>query len=107
MESALSGMMAKGQFQHVTKDVDDGDTVETLTDPADFLGSFQPLKPAELLIKPEGQRTWMWWKVWTRQHLNLDDVVIDPAGHRCRVMSRQDWNPRNGFFVYEIAEGVM
>lgn len=106
MRIAYSGMKQKGQYIHVSKEIDDGEAVESESDPIPFWGCFQPLRPNEILIKPEGQRTWMWWRVWASVRLELDDIVFDPEGRRFRVLSRENWRGIHNMFVYEIAEAV-
>ena len=64
----------------------------------------QPLDPQQLLVKPEGQRQWHWWRMWCTERLDLDWIVMDVNGIKHRIMSRADWS-HNGYYEYELVEG--
>ena len=95
------GTPARLTYQTSTKTPSDAGVSETFSLPISFSGSIQPLKPTELQLKPEGQRTWVWWKLFTLQAIPLDSIVNDPAKRKCRVLSVADWE---SYKVYDIAE---
>lgn len=64
----------------------------------------QSMHPKMLLIKPEGQRHWKWWTMWSTEKLELDWVMQDPNQLKLRVMSRADWS-QAGYFEYTLVEG--
>jgi len=43
----------------------DGDWVEGTTTELQIEGNIQPLKPTELMLLPEAERTRSWWKLYT------------------------------------------
>lgn len=103
MRDVLSGFTRRNQFAVVTKTVSDFEAVESKAAVAWFSGSFQPLPSQRLTLKPEGQRTWKWWTLWTTQKLKLDDVVKDRCNKEYRVLSVSDWFEA-GYYQYDLAE---
>ncbi len=83
---------------HVLKD----DEIVTVV----FDAVVQPIPPAKLMVKTEGERTWRWWTLWTLQALDLDSMVKDENDFVYRVVNKTDWN-RSGYFEYELTEGVI
>lgn len=68
-----------------------------------FDGVFEPMPTQKLLIKPEGQRTWKWWTLWTTKRLFLDDVIVDRGSAGFRVMGVKDWG-NSDYFEYDLTE---
>lgn len=100
---AFSGWTDAIQFSVIKKNIADFEVIESSLDVITFEGQLEPLKPREVMIKPEGQRAWKWWTLWTTSELALDNVVQDDGGKQYRVMSIQDW--RNAeYFQYELAQ---
>jgi hypothetical protein len=76
-----------------------------LVDPSGiFDGSLQPLKPQSLMLKPEGQRSWRWWTLWTESFMNVGDKIVDYYGKRYKIMSTANWSG-GGYYEYELVEG--
>ncbi|MDE2019615.1 MAG: hypothetical protein KGJ13_04690 [Patescibacteria group bacterium] len=97
------------RLARVTKTQSDYDTIETSTDLHYFSAIIQPIPPTRLLVKPEGQRTWKWFRLWAQERLKLDDYVADGNGKQYRVMTKQDWDlgggqPATAVNEYEIVE---
>lgn len=106
MSDALWDLTESVQFDVVAKSASDFEAKETLKNRIVFQANLQPTPPQKLLIKPEGQRSWRWWTMWTRAALSNDWILKDAAGRLFRVVSRSDWG-RSGFNEYEITETVV
>lgn len=87
----------------VTKSTVNYRIVETPT-MVNFLGNLQPFTERQLLIKPEGQRAWSWYTLFTDTTLalSLDDVIVIGAV-QYRVKSLKDWSAA-GYFEYQVIE---
>ena len=103
MKDALAGFSEPVQFAVVSKTVVDYKAVNSFSSVAWLTGSMQPLPAQALKVKPEGQRTWKWWKLWTDQQLKLNDEIQDKCGRRYKVMEVSDWRD-SGYFEYELME---
>lgn len=106
VDDALWGLDETEQLRVITKTFVDFEVVESNDDgPAIWIdGILQPMNSQDLVIKPEGQRTWQWWTLYTESMLDLDWVVVNPDGARLRVMGSKDWQG-GGYRVYELAQG--
>ena len=106
MQSTIFGFEETIQFQIVVKTVVDGDVAESskVKPVLWFEGSLQPMKSSALLIKPEGERKFKWWVLFTDLELAKDDVIKDEDGRIYRVMGTGDWS-QAGFGQYELIEG--
>ena len=83
--------------------IGDFEVTESQQNAQTFDAVLEPLNPRKLLVKPENQRRWKWWTIWTSFALQTDDVIRDPAGFQYRIMSVQDW--RNGGHIeYEAVQ---
>lgn len=67
-------------------------------------GVRQTMTPRQLMMKPEGQRTWKWSRLHMlpNQRLKLDDIV-KISEVKYRVMSSVDQS-EYGFIEYDIVE---
>lgn len=67
-------------------------------------GVIQTLSPAQLAMKPEGQRTWQWRKLHTlsEPRLKLDDIIYIYK-IRYRVMDMED-NSQYSVISYDLQE---
>lgn len=85
-------------FQPLTKTVSGFQVVETTTS-IDFQGVIQPFTERQLMLKPEGERSWTW--LWLHAdpvlQLETDDVVLY-LGVQTRVMKKKD------YFLYGYVE---
>lgn len=82
------------QFKLVTTTVADFEVSESELASITFDGVLQPIPERKLLVKPEGQRNWKWWFLWTTFSLKNDQIIEDDSGKQYRVMQQEDW--RNG-----------
>lgn len=101
MSDTIAGYLQAMTFDVLTKTVVDYQNVETTT-PVDFQGTFQPFSDRQLLLKPEGQRSWSWFMVHSQIALPLkNDDVVKYLGIQYRVMSQKQY-PLYGFYEYHI-----
>ncbi len=105
VDDVLGFLADTEQYAIVGKTADDFEVVEQKGKVAYFDAVKQPLPARELRIKPEGQREWRWWALWSTQPLKLDDMVADEDGNQYRVMKQSDWDKIGGYFEYHITEG--
>ena len=69
-----------------------------------FQGLWQPLRPQQLKMKPEGERKWRWFQVFSNPALVLDiDSIITYLGTNYRVMGKEDFS-LEGYARYELLE---
>ncbi len=90
-------------FSVVNKEFVNSQVVETKTD-VNFRGVIQPLKNRDLILKPEGQRSWTWFMLHSDISLELKtDDVITYLGVQTRVMAKKDYKIY-GFIYYELVQ---
>jgi len=101
VQRTLLGRFQPLVFSLITKRLVDFEETEGSKD-IQFRGSVQPLSAQKLLIKPEGQRAWIWKLLYAEPDLKLkmDDVgILD--GVRYRVMERTDYS-EYGYVEYHL-----
>ena len=101
--AVASGWGRRVQLAVIGKQIDDFELAETTLLVRNFVGIFQPMKPREVAINPEGQRKWKWWEVHSTFKLEADFVVQDAAGLQYRVREVYDWS-QAGFYHYSMTE---
>jgi hypothetical protein len=89
-------------FTLVKKKIVDHEVIE-FGDSIQFDGVFYPMKPQQVVLKPEGQRTWQWWTLLTPKELMMDDVVTF-NNIEYRVFGKQDFWHISGEYIYDLAE---
>lgn len=88
-------------FLTITKTVVNFEVKEVST-ATNFLGVWQPMTAQKLLLKPEGQRAWLWFTVHAQPGLELiPDEVITYLGTQYRVMQKWDWI-LDGYVEYHL-----
>jgi hypothetical protein len=105
MADAFSGLTQQIQFAIINSNQDNFDIVETIKTVNYFQGSLQPLHPRMLLIKPEGERRWKWWQLWTHQEIPVGNYIRDTQGLQYKVMSKSDWS-QAGYQEYQIVQSA-
>lgn len=90
-------------FEPLQKTVSGFQVVEQ-AEPINFQGVIMPFSPRQLLLKPEGQRSWTWFALYADPVLKLetDDVVLW-KGIQTRVMARTDFG-LYGYVLYELVQ---
>lgn len=100
VSGALQDYYQTMTFTKVAKIVEGYQVAETPT-PTTFRGVIMPFTERQLLLKPEGQRAWTWFLVFSDPVLTLqvDDVLTwNYNGKQTRVMARKD------MFLYGYVE---
>lgn len=97
MGGALLDYMQLMTFTRITKSVVAFREYETSED-ISFWGVMQPLTTRDLVLKPEGQRAWSWYRLIAQASplgsllkLNVDEIVLW-LGKQTRVMSTQNFS---------------
>lgn len=92
-------------FKRVTKTVANGKVTESIGGVYQgvFEAVLQPFPIRRLMMKPEGERSWKYWLIWTETTLEMDEVVVDPNGQKFRVMGVGDWIG-GGYREYELVQ---
>lgn len=90
-------------FTPVSKAVEGFQVVETPT-PIVFRGVIQPFTERQLMLKPEGERSWTWLMVHADPSLtlNTDDVMLY-LGKQTRVMARKNYRIY-GYVEYHVIQ---
>lgn len=104
MAGAIKAWMQPLVFVEVCKSQDEQFlTVESYV-PRKAFGIRVPLKPQELMFKPEGQRAWKWEQIFSTPSLVLGiDAIIEFEKRRYRVMSKTDYS-QYGYVIYDICQ---
>ena len=103
MSETLTNTLQQMVFQDIKKKVVNGQVVET-TNPINFQGSWIPFTIRQLMMKPEGQRRWMWFQVLALTPLPLSpDDVVTYIGKQFRVMQVNDFS-LYGYYEYHLAD---
>lgn len=91
------------QLDVIKKELSDFDVKETTVVIQTITAVMQPSPAQKIDMKPEGQRSWKWWEIWTESELHLDWILRDSKGKFYRVMEVYDWSDAR-FFHYSLAE---
>ena len=103
MTDVLAGFTKPFRFAVISKTVVDYEVSEAKATLEWATGVRQPLTPQQLRIKPEGQRSWKWWTLWTSKRLKVDDVIQDESNRQYRIMEVSDWTEA-GHLKFELME---
>lgn len=105
VSSVLNGCLDPMSFVIVTK-AQDPVTMEIVntTRSVTTMAVIQPLRTRELAMKPEGERSWQWYKIFALPDLMMkpsDQVTI--GAETFRVMGSRNWSSK-GYMYYEIVD---
>lgn len=100
----IPGLDTPMKFLSSVKTTSDGQLVETLVEVIWFRAGLSPMSGQNVAIKPEGQRSWRWSEIYTKQNLPPDALLEDRDENQYRVRAKHDWS-RGGYYKYEITEG--
>ncbi len=100
VSEAFDGIGAMVKLRVVAKAVSDYEIVEKEQTPIIFYGVMIPILQ-KMDVKPEGQRKWKGWTVFTQQMLELDWMIEDPFGAKFRVSDREQWGSYLRYTVLE------
>lgn len=101
VSEALMGWLQPMIFNLLTKSVD-GFINKEVGVPYFFQGVWQPFTSEQLIMKPEGQRSWEWVMVHSLNNLPLkNDDVIYYEGVQYRVTRKLNYT-KYGYYEYEI-----
>jgi len=105
VSAAMWGIMSPSKFKIASRTPVDFEAQETFELGKTFAGTLEPMPDQKLLTKPEGERSWKWYQLWTRQQLNVGDVVVagTPDFRTYQVMKKADWS-KGGYFFYQLTE---
>lgn len=103
VSGALFSYFQEMTFTIVSKTVVNFQVVETATNIV-FQGVWMPARTQDLMIKPEGQRKWKYFKVFSQINVELDpDDIITYRGTQYRVVAKRDEN-LYGYFEMDLCE---
>lgn len=100
MSNALAGWEVSILVNRRVMTYTDGDASYTNVT-SSIKGVRQPLKPEEIELKPEGQRSWSWHSIHVPtkyEQLNNDQIIV-VAGRNHKIMGQMDWS-LDGYVLY-------
>ena len=103
MQSVFLNWGETVQMKVIKKVAVDFEETEDVLAVVSFDAVLLALSPREVQRKPEGERSWKFWSMWTETRVERDTVVQDPDGKQYRVHSTQDWG-QAGFFKSELVQ---
>jgi len=71
-----------------------------------YLASIQPLKPQELLVKPQGERAWAWYMIHSLVNIPLKvGDRFESNGVKYKIMGKSNYS-QYGYYYQECIEDV-
>lgn len=90
-------------FTTIVKSIVNFQVVETPT-LYTYKGVIQPFTPQQLQMKPEGQRSWVWFTIHAEPALSLAvDEVVTYLSVQYRVKSKSDYS-KYGYAEYHVIQ---
>jgi len=96
MSAAFEGWTTNLILKLVTQTITDGFVTDTTTD-LNVFGTWQPLSPEEIALKPDGQRSWEWIDLHIEGSVLLfatNDRVMY-GGLKYKIMAVKDYTLNN------------
>lgn len=96
MKAAFSGWQSNITVQHITQEIENG-FVKQNERCVCLKGTWQPLSPEEIALKPDGQRSWEWIDLHIEGNKILfatNDLVIY-RGIKYKIMAVKDYTLNN------------
>lgn len=103
VSDALDDLSTQVRLRVVEKAAQDYEITEKEKAPIIFYGVLNPL-PQKLNVKPEGQRKWRSWNLFTTKELELDWMIEDPVKNKFRVFEKESWGY---YFRYIVLENPL
>lgn len=103
VSSAFFNWTESVQMKIIRSGVSDFEPDDTVVAVVEFEAVIQPLHAKIIQRKPEDQRAWKWWEMWSTTHIQTNTTIQDPDGVVYRVQSTQDWS-QGGFYHSELTE---
>lgn len=91
------------QMKIIRQAVSDFEPEDEVLAIVEFEAVIQPMQAKTVNRKPEDQRAWKWWDMWSTTEFEENTLVQDPDGVVFRVQSTRDWS-QGGFFHSELTE---
>ena len=92
-------------FVRMQKRIIDG-FVKSIPVTEKYLASIQPLKPKDLVIKPQGERAWSWYMIHSLVNLELKlGDQFESGGAKYKIMGRSNYS-QFGYFYQECIEDL-
>lgn len=103
LETCLGNYLQSMTFQLVQTSVVGFESIQTFTD-LKFKGTWVPFTEQDLILKPEGERSWTWFTVNALTDINLKvtDYIIYNAV-KYKVMKKLDYEVY-GIYTYHLIE---
>jgi hypothetical protein len=103
VSGALKDKFQLVAFKNISKSVEAFQNVDTET-VVQFWGTWEPFTDRQLLLKPEGQRSWSWYMMIAEPGAVLEtDDIAEWNGKPTRVMALKDWS-LHGFMEYHLVQ---
>lgn len=104
MSAAFMNWFVNITIVKITQSIIDSLNVDTQI-PITFKGTVQPLKPQEIALKPEGERSWKWMQIHALSgslDLTTGDKIIYKS-ETYKVMGMKDYS-LNNYVEYHIVK---
>ena len=102
MNDALNGWEVSIVADYI-RQINSNNEIKNVTHTQRIAGVLQPLRPEDVELKPEGQRSWSWFMLHVKPHYRKLRVEqqIDIDKQPYKVMSVKDYQ-RYGYIEYHV-----
>jgi hypothetical protein len=105
MGHVLDGWEVPLTLVKIIQDVSDGELVYSEIR-YNFMGVWQPLRTEQLLLKPEGERSWTWIQLHVKSNADVALETADKVIFRnelFKVIEKKDYT-LNGYIEYQLCK---